>query len=80
MRVDEGHRQQERARRVAFAQKRQRAVADAQLQAFPENLLWDFDYYLASIHAEALESDDYEAHLRETTTITVELPAPLGEA
>ena len=55
------------------------AVADAQLEAFPENLLWDFDYYLASIHAEALESDDYEAHLRETTRITVELMHLYGQ-
>ncbi len=55
------------------------AVADAQLQAFPENLLWDFDYYLASIHSEALDAQDYEAHLRETTAITVDLMHLYGQ-
>ena len=29
------------------------AVAEAQLEAFPENLFWDFDFYLASIHRDA---------------------------
>ena len=29
------------------------AVAEAQLQSFPENLLLDFDFYLASIHRDS---------------------------
>lgn len=55
------------------------SVADAQLEAFPENLLWDFDYYLASVHSEALDARDYEAHLQETTAITVELMHLYGQ-
>ena len=49
------------------------AVAEAQLQSFPENVLWDFDFYLASIHAEACESPSYVAHLDRVMEITVGL-------
>lgn len=55
------------------------AVAEAQLMSFPENLLWDFDFYLASIHARASESDDYSAHLGKATTITVGLMRMYGQ-
>ena len=56
-----------------------RALAQAQLQAFPENLFWDFDYYLASIHAEASEAADYGAQLEKFTEITVGLMHLYGQ-
>lgn len=56
-----------------------RAVAQAQLQAFPENIFWDFDYYLASIHAEASEAADYGAQLEKFTEITVGLMHLYGQ-
>jgi hypothetical protein len=55
------------------------AVAEAQIEAFPQNLLWDFDYYLASLHAQAREAPDYGAHLREATGITVGLMRLYGQ-
>ncbi len=54
-------------------------VAEAQLVSFPENLLWDFDFYLASIHARASESDDYASHLERVTDITVGLMRMYGQ-
>lgn len=48
-------------------------VAEAQLTSFPENLLWDFDFYLASIHSQACVDDDYAAYLERVTEITVGL-------
>lgn len=55
------------------------AVAEAELQSFPENVLWDFDFYLASIHAEACESAAYAAHLDRVTEITVGLMRLYGQ-
>jgi hypothetical protein len=55
------------------------AVAEAQLQSFPENVLWDFDFYLASIHAQACESRSYVAHLCRVTEITVGLMRLYGQ-
>jgi hypothetical protein len=49
------------------------AVAEAQLEAFPENLFWDFDFYLASIHRHASNASDYASYLEEVTRITVGL-------
>lgn len=55
------------------------AVARAQIRSFPENLLWDFDFFVASIHAEACEADDYAAHLGSLTTTTVGLMRLYGK-
>lgn len=55
------------------------AVAEAQLRSFPDNLLWDFDFYLGSIHARASESDDYAVHLEKATAITVGLMRMYGQ-
>jgi hypothetical protein len=55
------------------------AVAEAQLRCFPENLLWDFDFYLASIHAQACAADDYASHLQEAADITVGLMRLYGQ-
>lgn len=55
------------------------AVADAQLQSFPENLFWDFDFFLASIHRDASSAPDYALHLAEVTRITVDLMALYGQ-
>ncbi len=46
-------------------------VASAQLDNFPDNLFWDFDCYLASVHESAAASHDYAACLGQTTrTVT----------
>jgi hypothetical protein len=55
------------------------AVAEAQLRSFPENLFWDFDFFLASIHRNALEAPDYADHLREVTRVTVDLMDLYGQ-
>ncbi len=55
------------------------AVAEAQLRAFPENLFWDFDYYLASIHGHACSAPDYDGELRALTAVTVELMRIYGQ-
>lgn len=55
------------------------AVGQAQLAAFPDNLFWDFDYYLASIHREALSSGDYAGHIERATEITVGLMHLYGQ-
>ena len=55
------------------------AVGRAQLEAFPDNLLWDFDFYLASVHDEAAQSGDYPGHLERTTEITVGLMHLYGQ-
>jgi hypothetical protein len=55
------------------------AVADAQLRSFPENLFWDFDFFLASIHRDALASPDYADHLRKVTRVTVGLMNLYGQ-
>jgi len=47
------------------------AVANAQLRSFPENLFWDFDFYLASIHRHACAASDYATYLQDVTDITV---------
>ena len=57
-----------------------RAVGEAQLEAFPGNLLWDFDFYLASVHDEAVRSDDYAGHLERTTEVTVGLMKLYGQS
>jgi hypothetical protein len=55
------------------------AVATAQLRSFPENLLWDFDFYLASIHAEACAAEDYASHIENLMEITVGLMRMYGQ-
>ncbi|MDH4283539.1 MAG: ferrochelatase [Myxococcales bacterium] len=55
------------------------AVAEAQLESFPENLFWDFDFYLASIHRHALAAADYPSYLRNATDITVGLMRLYGQ-
>jgi hypothetical protein len=55
------------------------AVAEAQMQSFPENLLWDFDFYLASIHRHAVSTPDYASYLENVTGITVGLMRLYGQ-
>ncbi len=55
------------------------AVAEAQLQSFPENLFWDFDFYLASLHRHALAEYDYARYLQDATRITVGLMRLYGQ-
>ena len=55
------------------------AVAEAQIQSFPENLFWDFDFYLASIHRDAASSSDYEEYLAAVTEVTVGLMHLYGQ-
>ncbi|MDH3199589.1 MAG: ferrochelatase [Myxococcales bacterium] len=54
-------------------------VASAQLDNFPENLFWDFDCYLASVHAHAAASPDYAAYVERTTLMTVGLMQLYGQ-
>jgi hypothetical protein len=54
-------------------------VAEAQLECFPENLLWDFDFYLSSTHAQACESASYSGHLDRVAEITVGLMRLYGQ-
>ncbi len=54
------------------------AVAGAQLDSFPENLFWDFDFYLASAHLQAREAPDYARHVDELLDITVRLMRMYG--
>jgi hypothetical protein len=54
------------------------AVAEAQLESFPENLFWDFDFYLASTHAQARDAADYGSYLDQVTAITVALMRMYG--
>jgi len=55
------------------------AVAEAQLRSFPENIFWDFDFYLASIHRSASAVSDYASYLREVTRMTVGLMTLYGQ-
>ncbi len=55
------------------------AVAQAQLESFPENVLWDFDFYLRSVHEEAREAPSYGAHLDHAMEITVGLMRMYGQ-
>jgi hypothetical protein len=55
------------------------SVAEAQLQSFPENLFWDFDFYLASIHRYASTAPDYAGCLENVTSITVGLMRAHGQ-
>ena len=55
------------------------AVAEAQLRSFPENLFWDFDFYLASIHRDAAAASGYASYLEEVTRITVGLMTLYGQ-
>lgn len=55
------------------------SVAEAQLQSFPENLFWDFDFYLGSIHRHALSTSDYAGYLGNATRITVGLMKLYGQ-
>ena len=54
-------------------------VAEAQLQSFPENLFWDFDFYLASVHRHASAASDYADYLENVTRITVGLMRLYGQ-
>lgn len=55
------------------------SVAEAQLECFPENLLWDFDFFLASVHGQATAATDYVACLEEATRVTVGLMRLYGQ-
>jgi hypothetical protein len=55
------------------------SVAEAQLQSFPENLFWDFDFYLGSIHRHAAGASDYPGYLDNVTRITVGLMRLYGQ-
>ena len=55
------------------------AVAEAQLQSFPENLFWDFDFYLGSVHRDASKASDYASCLENVTGITVGLMRLYGQ-
>ena len=55
------------------------AVAEAQLRSFPENLFWDFDFYLTSIHRDAAATSDYAGYVRRVTGITVGLLRLYGQ-
>ncbi|KPK15350.1 MAG: hypothetical protein AMJ62_09470 [Myxococcales bacterium SG8_38] len=55
------------------------AVAEAQMRNFPDNLFWDFDFYLASIHERASEAADYAAHLSHVVGLTVRLMQLYGQ-
>ncbi len=55
------------------------AVAEAQLESFPENLFWDFDFYLASIHRRASTTPDYPGYLEQVTSLTVGLMRLYGQ-
>lgn len=66
---------EERAHLAAAAS----SVAEAQLECFPENLLWDFDFFLASVHRQAVAADDYAARLDESTRVTVGLMRLYGQ-
>ena len=55
------------------------SVAEAQLQSFPENIFWDFDFYLASIHRDAVTAPDYAGYLEQVTGITVGLMKAHGQ-
>jgi len=55
------------------------AVAEAQLESFPENVLWDFDFFLASIHEQACIAPSYAAYLSRVTEITVGLMRLYGQ-
>jgi hypothetical protein len=55
------------------------SVAEAQLESFPENLFWDFDFYLASIHRDASVAPDYAGYLQHVTRLTVGLMRAYGQ-
>ncbi len=55
------------------------AVAEAQLRSFPENLFWDFDFYLTSIHRSAADACDYASYLADITRLTVGLMTLYGQ-
>ncbi len=54
-------------------------VTLAQLENFPENLFWDLDFYLASVHEQAAASHDYAGHIERTTVTTVGLMRLYGQ-
>jgi hypothetical protein len=55
------------------------AVAEAQMASFPDNLFWDFDFYLSSIHRHASAVRDYAAYLRDVACLTVGLMQLYGQ-
>ncbi|MGD8823888.1 MAG: ferrochelatase [Myxococcales bacterium] len=55
------------------------AVAEAQLAAFPDNIFWDFDFYLASIHRHASAAADYAGYLHHVARLTVGLMQLYGQ-
>ena len=67
------------ARQSAHLAAAAASVAEAQLQSFPDNLFWDFDFYLASIHRGASATSDYQAYLAAVTGITVGLMELYGQ-
>ena len=67
------------ARQMPFLAAAASAVAEAQLESFPENLFWDFDFYLASIHVHASSAPDYQSHVEAVTDVTVRLMRLYGQ-
>ena len=55
------------------------AVAQAQIQSFPDNLFWDFDFFLASIHRRAVAASDYASYVEHVTRMTVSLMRLYGQ-
>lgn len=55
------------------------AVAEAQLASFPDNIFWDFDFYLASIHRHASAASDYAGYLHDVALLTVGLMQLYGQ-
>jgi len=55
------------------------AVAQAQIISFPDNLFWDFDFYLGSIHRDASASADYAGYLHDAALLTVGLMQLYGQ-
>lgn len=55
------------------------AVAEAQIDNFPDNLFWDFDFCLASIHRHACDASDYARCLRDVASLTIRLMKMHGQ-
>lgn len=48
-------------------------IVAALIDSFPENLFWDLDYLIASVHRDALLKGDYEAGVRERAELLARL-------
>ncbi|MEO0322040.1 MAG: ferrochelatase [Myxococcota bacterium] len=65
------------ALRAAFADGLAR-IAEAKLEAFPENLFWDFDLLAASLLRDARRARDPAAHLAGSAALAAELQRAFG--